>query len=374
MTRVQRRGKGQHGQRQQERIARVVRQVDHRLELDSGRERARDDRRQQLAGGLDRPLRPAPLLRLERLDVRGQLGRGHVPGIVDEAPAPELRPIAEVEVLGERVVRPAARILDAGTPPDAGRSVEVEEQAAAHPRLVLEQELGVEHDGLGRGHDRAIAVEMAPARLDHPDPGIGEMPRRAQEEVAGRHEVGIEDRHPFPARAGEPGRERPGLVPGPRVAVQQPDVEASRPMARDGGGEKRARLVGGVVQDLDLEALGRIVERRDRVDQPPGDAPLVVDRELHGHDREHGGATRRAPLGPRRRPAPPDTPQRQVTMRRVEHEQEPRQPVEGQRGSLQHAGQDGDGTRGFGRHGIGSGSGTVQRRRRREHTCSRRLV
>ena len=47
-----------------------------------------------------------------------------------------------------------------------------------------------------------------------------------------------------------------------------------------------ARLVGRVVQDLDLEQLARVVDPADRVDQPVGDVHLVVDRQLDRDDRQ----------------------------------------------------------------------------------------
>ena len=53
-----------------------------------------------------------------------------------------------------------------------------------------------------------------------------------------------------------------------------------------------ARLVGGVVEDLDFEQLARVVELADGVDQPVRHVHLVVDRELDGDDRQ------RAPSGP----------------------------------------------------------------------------
>src|SRR5260221_7582042 len=50
----------------------------------------------------------------------------------------------------------AARGLDAFTPPGARGPVEVEEESRAHPRLVLEQEVGVEHRGLRRGDRKSV--------------------------------------------------------------------------------------------------------------------------------------------------------------------------------------------------------------------------
>jgi hypothetical protein len=76
-------------------------------------------------------------------------------------------------------------------------------------------------------------------------------------------------------------------------------------MGGDPGGAQRgdparahgAGVVARVVEDLDLEAVRRPVERGDRVEQPPGDRGLVVQRQLHGDHRQLVGERRRRRLG-----------------------------------------------------------------------------
>ena len=53
------------------------------------------------------------------------------------------------------------------------------------------------------------------------------------------------------------------------------------------------RLVGAVVQHLDLELVARVVDPAGLLDDPPGDTLLVVHRQLHRHRRQ----VREAPLG-----------------------------------------------------------------------------
>ncbi len=75
-----------------------------------------------------RALGPAVLLALEAVHVRRQF-RGHDDvREVNEAPALHLRAVAQVHVLGERVMLPAAGVDDAPLAPDAGGAVEVEEE------------------------------------------------------------------------------------------------------------------------------------------------------------------------------------------------------------------------------------------------------
>jgi hypothetical protein len=107
--------------------------VEERLGLDLGRLIGTQDARHQLQEGLDGALGPAVLLALERVHLDRQLGRGDMVLDEDELPAAQLCAVAEVEVLGERVVLPPAAVGDRGAPPDTGRAVEVEE--AGPPRL-----------------------------------------------------------------------------------------------------------------------------------------------------------------------------------------------------------------------------------------------
>ena len=66
----------------------------------------------------------------------------------------------------------------------------------------------------------------------------------------------------------------------PVAAAQHADPDAMRPVT----GRRRDRpsrgLVRRVIQHLDLEAVGGIVERCDRIDQSVDHSPLVVDGEL----------------------------------------------------------------------------------------------
>ena len=73
------------------------------------------------------------------------------------------------------------------------------------------------------------------------------------------------------------------LESGTDGPAQMHDVDPERPGLRDGRGHDVGGLVVGVVEDLDLESLGRVVEPGDRLDGPLGYVQLVVDRQLHRH-------------------------------------------------------------------------------------------
>jgi len=89
-----------------------------------------------------RPLAQRWLLGFEGGHLDGDFGGALNVLEVFEFPAEDLGAIAEVGVLGEGVVLPAAGLVDDAAAPDAGGAVEVEEEAGAGARAVLEDESG----------------------------------------------------------------------------------------------------------------------------------------------------------------------------------------------------------------------------------------
>ena len=157
-------------------------------------------------------------------------------------------------------------------PPEAGGAVEVEEAAGAVAPAVLEDEVPVEQHRLHLGQQRVVAVDVAPARLDHARPsGRSNWPTVFSRMSGGRHEVGVEDEHELAAGRLEARRERARLEAGAVGAVEVVDVEALLAVALDRAARDRLRLVGGVVEDLDLEELLRIADgaRPSRAGAPP---------------------------------------------------------------------------------------------------------
>src|SRR5262249_12073295 len=101
------------------------------LELDRERQLTAPDARQQFLARLDRTFGPAMLLRLEAIHVHWQLRWSYHVGEINEFPPGKLSAIAQIEILAQRVVLPPSALLDAGTPPQPGRPVEIEKPAAA---------------------------------------------------------------------------------------------------------------------------------------------------------------------------------------------------------------------------------------------------
>src|SRR5436309_16028572 len=113
------------------------------FELDRAQLRAPPDGGKELAPGLDKPLGPARLLRLEGVHLDRQLRRALDARVVDELPALELGAITQISIFGEGVVLPAAGVLDRGAAPHAGGAVEVDEAPGKVSRAVHDHEVAV---------------------------------------------------------------------------------------------------------------------------------------------------------------------------------------------------------------------------------------
>ena len=88
------------------------------------------------------------LLRLKPIHVYRQLRGSNDVGEVNELPARELRPIAQIEILTQRIVLPSSALLDARTAPQPGRPIEIEKAAAAATRDLLKQKMSIQKYGL----------------------------------------------------------------------------------------------------------------------------------------------------------------------------------------------------------------------------------
>ncbi len=259
----------------------------------------------QLAGGLYGALGPAILLRAHSREILGELGGGDHVLAVDELPPGELSAVREIEILGEGVVLPAPRGEDRLAAPDAAGAGEVEEQPSAEARPVLHQMVTVEHQGLHPGQRRDVAVDVAPARLHHPHLGVDEVADDRAEEARRRDEVGVEDRDQRALGDVEAVVERARLVAGAVDAVNVDRVDAARAQPVHVGTHEGARLVGGVIEHLDLQQVARVVHRGDRIEEPRRHRRLVEERELDGHHRKSVVADRRRVHGRAdRRPVP----------------------------------------------------------------------
>ncbi len=68
---------------------------------------------------------------------------------------------------------------------------------------MLQHKMPVQQHGLHFGQHVVVAIQITPARLHHPDLGIGKMMNGVAQEIDGRDEIGIEHGHDFALRGHE---------------------------------------------------------------------------------------------------------------------------------------------------------------------------
>lgn len=293
-------------------MGQVPEKVRRGLELHRHAPGAPPHARKQQPGRLDSAPRPPVLLEIDLPHPGRQLSRHFDVWKENEAPPGQLGTIAEVQVLGKRCGPPAASALHAPAPPHAGRPVEVEEQAGAEARLVLDAEVGVEEKSLRPGEPALSRVQVPPGRLHHSDPRVRERPEQLPNEAGPGKKVGVEEEKEIAARPARAPGQRTRLVAGPIGSAKVLDGAAAPPPEVDAARRDHACLVRRVVEQLDLQQGLRIVEPAGRVDEPLDHIGLVVHGQLDGHPRKRpdplpGDRTGRQPQEAPQEQSPVDT-------------------------------------------------------------------
>src|SRR5260370_32377728 len=139
---------------------------------------------------------------------------------------------------------------------------------------------------------------MPPARLDHADSRIGEKINRAIEQVRLRNKIGFENTDKLAFRGVESNSERTRFETSAIDAMNELDVDpAPTQFVRARGGDV-ARIVGRIIQHLNLEKFSRIIQFTDRAQQALDHVNLVKDRQLPPPLRELLEAASRDQLAP----------------------------------------------------------------------------
>ncbi len=225
----------------------------------------------------------------EAVHVHGELGSALDMREVEKLPAFELRAIRKVGVFGERVVLPAAGIVNGFAAPHAGGAIEVEERAAAGAGSVLDDEMAVKKNRFHVGQQGIVAIKVRPARLHHADLAtafrIHEVRNRAAKKIRFGQEVGVENGDEFASGSLQAIFKGAGFVAFPVGAVDINDGHALRGVTFDASASNFASFVGGIVQHLHVKQLGWIVEARNGFDESLDHIPFIEDGQLHGDAR-----------------------------------------------------------------------------------------
>ncbi len=151
---------------------------------------------------------------------------------------------------------------------------------------MLEHEVAVEQDRLNLGQKRIAAVDVRPARLHHPDLGIGEVMDALEQKIRGRNKVGVENGNELALRRLQPLSQRPRLVALAVVAVMIGDRMPKRGIPLHQDACDLYGLVGRVVEQLDVQLFAWVLQPADRVQQAVHHILLIKNRQLNGDARQ----------------------------------------------------------------------------------------
>src|SRR5947207_12328041 len=122
---------------------------------------------------------------------------------------------------------PAARLFNARFSPESGRSVEIEKTTAARASGLFEHEMTVEKHRLHPGEQGIAAIQMAPARLNHPHFWVGKEIDCLAQQMGRRDKIGIENTDEFTAGGSQPSFQRAGFQAGAIGPMNQFDIKAA---------------------------------------------------------------------------------------------------------------------------------------------------
>jgi hypothetical protein len=239
---------------------------------------------------------------------------------VDHAPPFQLRAKTQIEIFRHGVATPAAGGLDRLAPPHATRAIEAQEALGPGARRLFDDEMAVEKNGLHAREPRGFSVQVAPTCLDDTDARLQQVWHGSFQEIGRWYEVGVEDRDEVATAVLHPRGQGARLIAAAVGAVQVLHVEPAPAQKRTCPPYELRRAVGRVVENLDLQALARVVEVCHRLEEPTRHETLVEQGQLHRDARPLAGIRRR------REGASPSTQEqeKQERIRRVAGEMEER--------------------------------------------------
>ena len=105
---------------------------------------------------------------------------------------------------------------------------------------------------------------MAPARLDHPNLGVGEKIDGMPKQMRRRHEISVENANEFSACGGQSVLERSCFETDAIYPVDQLDIKTALAKFRGTSCGDFAGFISRIIQHLDLQTLPWIIKFTDR--------------------------------------------------------------------------------------------------------------
>ena len=146
--------------------------------------------------------------------------------------------------------------------------------------------MAVEEHGLNAGEQAVVAVQVAPAGLDHTDFRIGEEVDHPVEDFWWRDEVGVQNKDIIAFGGEQSVFQGAGFVSGAVGPVDEFGVESCGDQFGDFPSADVHCFVGGVVQHLDLQPVARVIEAGDGIDEASDDMLFVENGQLDGDQRQ----------------------------------------------------------------------------------------
>ena len=223
------------------------------------------------------------LLRFKTVHVHRQLSRRDYLRQENKFPTGQLRPIAKIEVFTQCIVLPPTSFHDTRASPKASRAVEIKKTSAAAACRLLEEQVAIKKHRLHAGEERVATIQVAPARLDHSHIWIGEKMDRALEQIWFWDKIRIQDAEKLAIGRVEPDGQRACFKSGSIQAANQLDIETAPAQLFSARGGDFARIVGGIIQHLDLQQFSRIIEFTNGAEQTLDHVDFIENWQLHRH-------------------------------------------------------------------------------------------
>ena len=151
----------------------------------------------------------------------------------------------------------------------------------------------IEQDGLKPRKQREFAIPVSPACLNDPHPRMGEIMNRAAQVVRLGRKISVEDADELASHRGHAFVHGTCFVAVPARAVPVFDLESLLAQFHRVGFTDFRRLVGRVIENLNLQFLLRVIERADGGHELIHHVRLVEDRQLDGDGRQVGELSER---------------------------------------------------------------------------------
>ena len=189
---------------------------------------------------------------------------------------------SEIEILAERIARPAAGRHDRRAAPDPAGAVELKQPAGAIARRLFHDEMGVEHQTLRAGQPiRPVVCEFA-TRLHEARAWIGDQGRDDRPQpIRRRPEIGVENGDIGCIRASKASSQGARLVALPSRTAKVGYIVAMPAQLPNDSAGNRGRLVGTVVEKLEMQLFAGPIEGRRGSQAVFDHRGFVKNRDLH---------------------------------------------------------------------------------------------